>query len=98
MGSIRIVQTPPGFAPEKIREEWVGIKIPLVPERDLRQDPPVPHPAASTNDNADGHVVLRTEAILALLNAGKEEAANFWNALPLGVYLIFKKDVCEVVE
>ena len=29
MGSIKIITTPPGQAPEEVRQEWVGLIIPL---------------------------------------------------------------------
>ena len=31
MTHIRIVQTPPGEAPRKIREAWIGVTVPLAP-------------------------------------------------------------------
>ncbi len=30
MAKIKIIDTPPGFAPEEIRLQWLGIEIPLV--------------------------------------------------------------------
>ena len=34
MRSIRIIATPPGEAPEHIREAWIGTEIPLFSQRD----------------------------------------------------------------
>ena len=92
MPSIRIKKTPLGFAPERIRSQWVGVEIPLVTEAELQRNPP--SRMRIGNENADGYLVLRAEAINALRRA---EAAIFWEKLSLGVYLQFKKDVCEVI-
>ena len=31
---IRIIATPPGQAPEPIREQWVGLELPVVEDRE----------------------------------------------------------------
>jgi hypothetical protein len=96
MSSIRITHTPPGFAPQHIREQWVGVQILLVTADELRKNPLSGFKLGSEND--DGHLVLRSKAIEALRGAGKEEAVAYWSSLPLGMYLQFKKEVCEICE
>ena len=96
MSSIRITSVPPGFAPEHIREQWVGVTIPMPSAQELAE-----HPVSEMrigNDNLDGYLVFREKAIEALLEADKQEAALFWDDLLVGKYLQFKKDVCEVVD
>jgi len=93
MSKIKIIAIPPGFAPQEIREQWVGIEIPLSKN-------PIPHGEESFrsgSENGDGYQVLATEAIVALRNAGKNDAANFWKNLAGGT-LVFKKDLCELVN
>lgn len=93
MSSIRIIAIPPGFAPEKIRKQWLGVVIPMPSEEEIAEDPPSGFGIGS--DNVGGHLVLRTTAIKSLRDAGKDEAANFWDSLPLGRFLQFKQEVCE---
>lgn len=95
MKKIRIIKTPPGFAPLEIRAQWVGVEIPLATEEDIKQDSP--SGARIGTANLDGYRVLRDKAITALHEAGRHEAVYFWDAFPLGRYLVFKKEVCEVV-
>lgn len=92
MSYIYIFAIPPGFASEHIRQEWVGIQIPLAPPEEVKANPPV----AGTGENGDGYLVRRCDAIQALLIAGRREAANFWQSLPLGHYLVFSKRVCRM--
>ncbi|MDB5264726.1 MAG: hypothetical protein JWN64_297 [Parcubacteria group bacterium] len=95
MSSIRIIDIPPGvLAPLEIREQWVGVQIPLATDEELRQNPIA---GKLGNDNDDGHIVLRSKAVKALQRAGRYEAADFWHAAPLGMYLQFKQDVCILV-
>lgn len=95
MSSVRITAIPPGFAPEDIRKQWVGVELPLASEEEIAQDPPSEFSISS--DNTDGYLVLRDKAIEALYKAGKKKAVDFWSSLPLGRFLQFKKEVCEVV-
>jgi len=94
MAKIRISKIPPGFAPEEIRRSWVGCEIPLVTERDLNEDPP--SGSGIGKDNQGGYRVLRDKAISALVSKGEKEAAAYWRNLPLGRYLVFNKEVCEL--
>lgn len=95
MSSVRIITIPPGFAPEKIRKQWVGVELPLASDEEIAEDPPSGFGIGS--DNTNGYLVLRDKAIEALRQAGKKEAADFWDSFPLGRFLRFKKEVCEVV-
>lgn len=92
MAKIKIIEVPPGFASEYIRKQWVGIEIPLAKK-------PIPEGKETFqigNQNADGYQVKGTDAVQALLNAGKQDAANFWKMYESGNFK-FKKEVCELV-
>lgn len=93
--SIRIIVVPPGFAPEAIREQWLGLELPLATEETLRTCPPSNFRTGT--ENGDGYIVASRDGIAALSAAGKAEAAAFWGDYPGSFYLIFKKEVCEVV-
>lgn len=93
MTKIKIIDVPPGFAPEHIRKQWVGIEIPLAQN-------PIPEGkevARIGNDNAGGYQVKGVDAVKALKEAGKDEAADFWEDYSSGNFK-FKKEVCEVIE
>jgi hypothetical protein len=93
MSKIKIVQVPPGFAPEDIRKEWVGVEIPLA-DNPIIGDKVV---AKIGNQNKDGYQVRGVDAVQALLDAGKNEAADFWKFYATGNF-VFKKEVCELIK
>ncbi len=92
MTKIKIIEVPPGFAPENIRKQWVGIEIPLT-------ENPIPEGQEAFkigNQNSDGYQVKGVDAVQALLDSGKKEAANFWEMYKTGNFK-FKKEVCELI-
>ena len=102
MSSITIVKVPPGLAAPRINQAWVGITIPLPTPEELKANPP-PH----YGEGGKGHpqklpgkelVVLRSRAVKALTEAGKKDAANHWNNLPVGTYLYFRMEDCKIVH
>jgi hypothetical protein len=92
--SIRIKGVPPGFAPPEIREQWVGIEIPLPTEDELKANPPSGFGIGNANEG--GYPVLTKTAIEALLESRRTRAAAFWSKFD-GTYLLFKKEVCELL-
>src|SRR4051812_11041468 len=97
MSSIKIIAVPFGFAPLHIREQWVGIQIPLATKDELQNSPL--SGIKIGNENSAGHIVLRKKAIEALREAGKDEAAEFWSRAPIisiASYLQFQREVCEI--
>lgn len=91
---IRIIQTPPGaIAPEKIRKQWVGVVLPVAQGGEHSD----PHWVGT--DNADGYIVNTTDAIEALRQAGKTEAADFWEEIAhqTGEQLRFGSAFCAVI-
>ena len=95
MPKIRINKTPPGFADEKIKQAWIGCEIPLATENDFEIDQPSSTKIGNKNEN--GYQVLRSEAIKALREKGENSAADYWESLPVGRYLVFRKDVCTLI-
>ncbi len=93
MAKIKIIAVPPGFAPEEIRKQWLDIEIPLAQN-------PIPEGkevARIGNDNTGGYQVKGVDAVQALKDAGKDEAANFWKTFSSGNFT-FKKEVCEIID
>lgn len=97
MAKIRIVKVPPGFAPEHIRREWLGVEIPLPTQAELAENPPSAWEANEANSG--GYIVFQDDAVKALLAAEKNGAAEFWEDLELPApYLRFRRDCCEVIS
>ncbi len=97
MSSIKIIATPPGQAPEWVREEWIGVEIPIPkqPSRGIQMGV-----RGGKAENAGGHQVDTREAMEALRKKSPE-AADWWEQnVPLASIpsLVFSKDVCEVIE
>lgn len=76
-GLIRIISTPPGEAPQSIREAWVGLELPLVKTKDQGQELAVMGVLSWTPDFMNGYAV---EGMVALehLAAHSPEAAVWW--------------------
>lgn len=96
---IKIVATPAGQAPLWVREQWVGLVLP-VDEKELF---PVPQTGVlggiPSPENLGGYPVETTEAI-RLLGEKSQEAAAWWEALPtIGLmdHLVFGRKFCELV-
>lgn len=92
MASIRIISTPPGFADEKIREQWVGLSIPIFSELTAHQL----DQRFAQSDNAGGYVVSGDYAVLALQVAGRQEAADFWSRPYIPEFMRFARSCCEI--
>jgi len=96
MKKIKFIATPPGFAPEHIREQWLGVELPILgtedPVEGLKQ-------IRTGIENLGGYEVATKDALQALKDAGKEEAVEFWTPLlKHAPKLVFKKEVCELIE
>lgn len=90
---VRITGTPPGFAPEAIREKWVGIEMQSIG----REKPGEVGLPRTGTDNQGGYKFTAEEA-LKKLKEHDQEAHDFWvKHLPPGSHLVFKEDVCEEI-
>lgn len=94
MTKILIISTPPGFAPEHIREQWIDIEIPLLGIENTQK----PLANRSGTENLGGYQVLPKDAIAALEKAGKHEAVKFWTPYLREENFTFKKEVCRLIE
>ncbi len=92
MDSIKIIATPPGQAPEEVRQQWVGLTIPLATQEKGGFQMGVLGGAAK---NLGGYQVLSRDALHLLL--AKSQPAYRWfveNAF-FGSHLVFARHVCE---
>ncbi len=92
MKKMKIIAIPPGFAPEEIRKQWLGIEIPLLGKDDQ------PTSLRIGNGNSGGYTVQTQDAIDALRASDKNEAAEFWEQFNLGSQLVFKTECCEIID
>jgi hypothetical protein len=86
-----ITQTPQGGAPEEIKEQWVGTTLP-VRNRNLGQAALSPtvnfdYLRQQFIETDDPVSITGIDAVQALRDAGKEEAARFWEAYQLASFV-----------
>ncbi len=94
MSYIRITATPLnyGFVPKPFREAWLNLKLPIATDEELARKP-----LGIGLNSSDVHLVPHLKAVAALREAGRENAAGFWELRQIS-YLRFEKGICEVVE
>lgn len=95
MTRIKILITPASFAPRHIRRDWVGIVLPLATEEELSSNPV--SVMALRKQNVGQFIVLLSKAVYALRQAGRDTAADYWEAQIKGEYIVFHEKVCERV-
>ena len=92
----KIIATPPGQAPEWVRQAWIGLELPLSESTDGLQSGVL----GGRPENLGGYSVSGGVAIDLLLEKNSE-AAQWWQEnMPGIVYakLVFKREVCELVN
>jgi hypothetical protein len=81
---IRIIEVPPGEAPEHIRRAWVGLVLPLAAgESGRRQEDRATGPFGRLRQWLEGrrwHYVVPADAALNILGQAAPEAAAWWRA------------------
>lgn len=101
---IQIIRTPLGEAPLHVREQWLGLKLPLAPDRaevfqvraaGVKSGKELP-------DSCIGYSVLATDAV-GILEKKSSDAANWWREntpelLLRGRRFIFDEYACELLE
>ncbi len=100
MAKIRIIQTPPGDAPLWVRKAWLGLKLPLIGQANTNIPQFSARGGPATPENIGGYEVHGGEALLALHQAGRTDAAEWWtkNSSPHGGHLIFSKQACVLIQ
>lgn len=88
---IRIINVPSGCAPEWIRQQWVGIEMPV-----FDGELPLDEGSWSGNENINGYIVAIKEAVEGLRGADCDSAADFWESFPTP-FLRFNEKDCEVI-
>jgi len=98
MPKIKIRSMPDGFAPANIRDQWVGVEIPLMTFNTIEEEKKV-RAQFPPGPNTGGWLVRREDAVAALQAAGREQAAAFWdNFYPLGPVLMFHTSVADIID
>lgn len=95
---IRIIDVPPGQAPDWVRKAWVGLEIPLAVQLSVTSSPQKNVPGRKLERL--GGFQVRGKIAITLLSKKSPEAANWWRRNAPHVFsevLVFKKDVCEVI-
>lgn len=91
---VRIISTPPGNAPLEVREQWIGLELPVVPPHEGGVQMGV---FGGDSQNIGGWEV-RTKAAIDLLEIKSPAAADWWRnsgVLRRAQRLVFSKDVCQ---
>jgi len=100
MPKIKIVDVPPGQAPDWVRKAWVGLEMPLSNVQPDHIGILIGVVDKKPEDaNAGGYVVSGRVAI-ETLERKNTEAANWWRENApwiLGNQLVFDKKVCQIV-
>ena len=101
---IRIVGVPPGEAPQSIREQWVGLVLPLAPDLSSACRTETYGVVSGKKDEelAIGYVVEFEDA-MAVLARKSPEAASWWREHTVhliceGGALLFDEYVCEHIK
>ncbi len=91
---IRIEAVPPGFAPEEIRKQWVGVEVPLPDDGVILKGG-----RWTGTENENGYVVFTADAVRALREVGRLDAAEYWEGIgSIGKVLRFKRELCSLVQ
>jgi len=101
---IRIVGVPPGEAPQNIREQWVGLVLPLAPDFPTTfQTETFGVVSGEEDDEPTIGYVVDFEAAMAVLAGNSPDAVSWWRehaSYLLGEdgTLVFDEYVCEMVD
>jgi hypothetical protein len=96
-----IKQTPVSGAPDHIKEQWVGIALPVRKENIARLTTRYLDLLTGEFQENEGPVpVPGLEAVHALEEAGKAEAAQYWLPVRLGLFIFraYEGDFSAVTE
>ncbi len=97
MASVRFKAIPPGVAPHSIRQQWLGVEIPLPTEKELVENPPISTDIGSRNPHAC-FLVSREKAIQIMEGSGRTGLSLHLRKAYHCTYLAFEKGICELVQ
>ena len=93
VAEFKITQTPQGGAPSEIKNQWIGVTLPVRENNVVRLENGYAEYYDYISDEVkqnDAPVcILAREAIRALIKAGKDEAADFWKQYQIDT-LVFR--------
>ncbi|MCK9588143.1 MAG: hypothetical protein M0Q93_02130 [Terrimicrobiaceae bacterium] len=96
MNKFKIIAAPPGQAPEWVRNEWIGLELPLdEPANGVQMGV-----LGGQAENVGGCAV-RGDIAIDLLEGKSPDAAQWWKVNAPHVMcgrLVFARDVCEIFE
>lgn len=96
MAKVEITSTPPGQAPDWVRNAWIGLVLPI------DEDPQVGFQMGVNGGEAQnkGGYRVQTEEALEILSSANQDAAQWWyeNLPIMPSWLVFHRDVCRFVE
>ena len=99
---IRIVAIPPGEAPAQIREQWVGLVLPLSPFHLSECQVQGFGVLSGDEETMMGYVIEIEDAIAPLARKSPTAAAWWRNHVPElfteGSTLVFNMEVCELMD
>jgi hypothetical protein len=96
MAKVEITSTPPGQAPEWVRNAWIGLMLPVDENPNGILQIGV-HGGRAQNK---GGYSVPTEEALKILGQANDDAAQWWydNLPVMPSWLVFHRDVCRFVE
>ncbi|MBT6690706.1 hypothetical protein HOB10_00015 [Candidatus Parcubacteria bacterium] len=99
MPNIKIISMPAGQAPEWVRQEWVGLELPIMEATAPPGEQIGALGGTPSSQNLNGYSV-DTERAMAILSDKSPDAAQWWrDNVPLRMMtaLVFGKQFCEPV-
>lgn len=96
MAQVEIINTPPGQAPDWVRDAWIGLILPV----DMDAVGVLQMGIFGGEGQNDGGYNIPTEKALEFLEKKDQRAARWWyDNLPfMPPWLVFHRDVCKLVE
>lgn len=94
---IKIIDVPPGQAPEWVRKEWVGLVMPIA--KNLPSFTIAMGVLGGKAENPNGYPI-ETLVAIQILKEKSPDAARWWEAHVNPVFmrwLVFKEEVCQVI-
>lgn len=100
---IKIVAVPAGEAPEHVREQWVGLELPLIPDHSHGSLRNLDAQGVITQRETVVHsaFVVNAREAIDLLAAKHPRAGNWWKQTGWyhepGAMLVFRAEECELL-